>query len=235
MTTLPIGSFLMVFVILYLMTGAKASDFINAHSFAIVVVGSVAVLAISTPWEELKALWKAIRFLFKKPRNDQQVFKDLGLLSADRKASISHSHPLISYAQTLWVKYGVDSELFTGLMKQKFAEENRFFETGVAVLRNLAKYPPALGMTGTVVGLVTVFASLDATDQSKIGLALAIALTATFYGLLLSNALIMPFADRLQVSHLHETRRNELIMKMLIMINNGEPIHHFTENADERK
>lgn len=227
MTTLPIGSAAMMMIVIFLMAGAKASVFINSHSFAIVVLGTVAVLFMSTPTAELKALYRALLFLLKKPSTDEAVLSDLHNLSKNKSFALNAtiSHPLVTYAQDLWVNYAVEKPLFVSLMKKKMDEENRVLETGVAALRNLAKYPPALGMTGTVVGLVTVFASLAEADRGNIGPALAVALTATFYGLLLANALIMPVADRLQVAYLNEARRNDLILKSLLMINNDDPIH----------
>ena len=90
-------------------------------------------------------------------------------------------------------------------------------------MRNLSKYPPALGMTGTVIGLVAIFADLSSENRANLGPSLALAMTATFYGLLLANTLLLPLADRLQVMHSHKVRENELVFRVLLLLQQGEP------------
>lgn len=223
MITLPAGGILMALVILFLMGSADASIFVNSHSFAIVVVGSIAVLGLTTPASELRSLLRCLLVMWRPKLSAARIEQGLIEVSRNKEALLSFRHPVIAYAQHLW-QQSVEKDMFAVLLRQRIDEENRTYESAVAVLRNLAKYPPALGMTGTVVGLVTVFASLSGEDRSNVGPALAVALTATFYGLLLANALVMPLADRLQVMHLNDVRDGDLLMQKLMMINDGEPI-----------
>ncbi|MCC6137386.1 MAG: MotA/TolQ/ExbB proton channel family protein, partial [Bdellovibrionaceae bacterium] len=82
--------------------------------------------------------------------------------------------------------------------------------------------PPALGMVGTVIGMVSLFQSLDGNKQS-IGPSLALAMTATFLGLVLANALVMPLADRLQLKHTQEKQHLTHIYQILLLIGQNEP------------
>ena len=59
-----------------------------------------------------------------------------------------------------------------------------------------AEAAPAMGMVGTLVGLVRMFAAMS--DPAAIGGAMAVALLATLYGALLANLLLMPVAHRLR-------------------------------------
>jgi len=79
-------------------------------------------------------------------------------------------------------------------------------------------------MTGTVIGLVALFSNLNAESRSMIGPSLALAMTATFYGLLLANALLLPLADRLHVRHLRAAELNEHIYHILMLIQKEEPL-----------
>ena len=65
-----------------------------------------------------------------------------------------------------------------------------------AVWRAAADAAPAMGMIGTVIGLIRMFASLD--DPSKIGPGMALALTTTLYGIIAANILAGPIAARLE-------------------------------------
>jgi chemotaxis protein MotA len=59
-----------------------------------------------------------------------------------------------------------------------------------------AEVAPAMGLVGTLFGLIRMFARMD--DPASIGGAMAIALLATLYGALLANLITMPVAVRLR-------------------------------------
>ncbi|NWN33749.1 biopolymer transporter ExbB, partial [Klebsiella michiganensis] len=58
-----------------------------------------------------------------------------------------------------------------------------------------AELAPAMGMVGTLLGLVGMFAAMK--DPQAIGGAMAVALLATLYGALLANLALLPVAARL--------------------------------------
>lgn len=73
-----------------------------------------------------------------------------------------------------------------------------------------AEIAPAMGMVGTLIGLVRMFRSMD--DPSTIGGAMAIALLATLYGALFANLVASPIAARLRrLSCAEEMDRRALI------------------------
>ncbi len=77
-------------------------------------------------------------------------------------------------------------------------ERHRLLEpllTAEAVLRRAAETAPAMGLMGTLIGLVAMLVRLD--DPQGIGPAMAVALLTTFYGALLGHALLTPLADKL--------------------------------------
>jgi chemotaxis protein MotA len=65
-----------------------------------------------------------------------------------------------------------------------------------AVWRAVADAAPAMGMLGTIVGLSSMFASMD--DGAGIGPAMALAMLTTFHGVLLSSVIAGPIAARLE-------------------------------------
>ena len=64
------------------------------------------------------------------------------------------------------------------------------------VWAGMAELAPAMGMVGTLVGLVAMFVKMQ--DPSAIGAAMAVALLATLYGALLANLVAAPIAARLR-------------------------------------
>jgi len=64
------------------------------------------------------------------------------------------------------------------------------------VFRFLARTTPAVGLMGTIVGLVNMLINLKNFEQ--LGPAMAVAQLATFYGLILAYAIWSPFAKRIE-------------------------------------
>ncbi len=63
------------------------------------------------------------------------------------------------------------------------------------ILRRAAEVAPAMGLIGTLVGLVQMLGHLD--DPGRIGPGMALALLTTFYGALLANVVLGPLAAKL--------------------------------------
>lgn len=59
----------------------------------------------------------------------------------------------------------------------------------------MADAAPAIGMAGTIIGLIRMFSAMD--DPATIGPAMALALLTTLYGVILANLIAAPIAARL--------------------------------------
>lgn len=76
-----------------------------------------------------------------------------------------------------------------------------------------AEIAPAMGMIGTLFGLVRMFARMD--DPAAIGSAMAVALLSTLYGALIANLIAGPIAARLRrLSDIEEHQRTALIPEL---------------------
>lgn len=206
--------------------------YVNMHSMLIVCGGTVAVLFFTTTANTLSSLVRSIRSLFRNDDHIRQHLEDLRGLSKSRITATPSNNELLRYSQELWEK-GVDSQLFVVLLSQRKREIELRMSDAVQSLKNLAKYPPALGMAGTVMGMITLFANLD-NDQGNIGYGLSTAMTATFFGLILTNALISPLSDRLHVRNLAHKRVFDQIYEILLLVNRGEAPSLIEEEIHER-
>ncbi len=221
MKSLTSGMLILIFVFAMTFHGVDSSVFYNAHSFIIVVLGTLGIFALSTPPVGILNVFKSLMKLSVPDKSVDFYNEQLLAVNKKRDVQLSDSHPLIVYAQELWIK-GLDSEMIPALLTRRMQELNGDTLRVTSALRNLAKYPPAMGMTGTVIGLVTLFSHLQPENRSKLGPSLALAMTATLYGLLLANAFLMPLADRLHLIHLHHSEVNQYICKILLLIHQGD-------------
>ena len=81
----------------------------------------------------------------------------------------------------------------------------------------MRSYSPAMGLVGTVVGLIFMLETMS--DPSTIGPAMAVALTATFYGVVSANLLFLPLSNKLkerskQEVLIREMERDRKIVKL---------------------
>ena len=79
---------------------------------------------------------------------------------------------------------------------------------------------PAMGMIGTLIGLVKLLKNLES-NPGGIGDAMSVALLTTFYGALLANGLFIPWAQKLENHAKREERNSELIIEGVIFIQKG--------------
>lgn len=223
MITLPLGLLIVAGVLFYSFMGSDASIFVNVHSFVIVGVGTVAAFALIAPFNGIKNVFKSIVFLFRKEKSLETVIMDMHKLAENKNAKLSFTHDLVTYTQGLW-EQGVDKGLAENLIYAKFEELNAQLDEPVSIFKSLAKYPPALGMMGTAMGMVQLFAGLSSENKGNIGSDLALAMTATFYGLILANLFVSPLSDRLNNQKIRQQEMLDVICRNLILINAEEPL-----------
>jgi len=84
----------------------------------------------------------------------------------------------------------------------------------------MGTFSPALGMIGTLIGLVQMLQSMD--DPSKIGPAMAVALLTTFYGSIMANIIFIPIAGKLKTRSKEEMLTKEMAIQGVMSLSNGD-------------
>ena len=70
-------------------------------------------------------------------------------------------------------------------------------DKGAEIFSTIGAYAPAMGMIGTLIGLVQMLQNMN--DPSSIGPAMAVALLTTFYGAVIANFLATPISGKLKI------------------------------------
>ncbi|MEJ7926886.1 MotA/TolQ/ExbB proton channel family protein [Sphingobium sp. AN641] len=120
-----------------------------------------------------------------------QVAQLRGLSCTDR---IRTAHPFLTQAaRKLANSDRIDQfELWAG---QTLADRAQRHAAARNAWLSIADAAPALGMAGTIIGLIGMFAAMD--DPAALGPAMALALLTTFYGVVIANVVAAPIAQRL--------------------------------------
>jgi chemotaxis protein MotA len=87
------------------------------------------------------------------------------------------------------------TEQFEIWTAQALADRAQRHASARNVWLSVADAAPALGMAGTIIGLVGMFAGMD--DPAALGPSMGLALLTTFYGVVIANIVAAPVAARL--------------------------------------
>jgi chemotaxis protein MotA len=93
-------------------------------------------------------------------------------------------------------------------------------ENASTIFKSWADIAPAMGMIGTLVGLVGMLQNMS--DPKAIGPAMAIALLTTLYGAFIANVIAKPLAEKLDGYSLKEQENCDLIIEGVLEIRKGE-------------
>ena len=105
-----------------------------------------------------------------------------------------------------------------------FNEMTLRHEKSAGVFRKAAEVSPAMGLIGTLVGLVQMLGNLE--DPSTIGPAMAVALLTTFYGAILANMVFAPLASKLERNSDEEALVQNLYLLGAVSIGRRENPRH---------
>ena len=223
MSTFALGTLALLATVAFGAQEAGAAGLFNLHGLVIVVGGTIAVLVATAQPRLLRRVARdAVRLVTGRSKVPETRGLVLSLAKDGRRVGPG-LHPLIDHARALW-EQGVQETMVEDLLLAKVAELRQDGVKAIAVVKNLAKYTPALGMTGTVVGLVSLFSNLGANGKDSLGPALALAMTATFYGLVLANAFVLPLADRLEAIEEERADATDALLQALVLVCRDEPL-----------
>jgi chemotaxis protein MotA len=93
-------------------------------------------------------------------------------------------------------------------------------QKGANIMKKAGDIAPAMGLIGTLIGLVQMLGNLD--DPSSIGPSMAVALLTTFYGAVLANMVFMPLAAKLERNSGEEELLNSVYMVGAVSIGRQE-------------
>ena len=79
---------------------------------------------------------------------------------------------------------------------------------------------PAMGMIGTLIGLIAMLQSMD--DPAAIGPAMAVALITTLYGAMIANMTSAPMATRLAIRSGEEQVARQIMITGIMSIQAGD-------------
>ena len=198
------GAFLLIFTAIFLCGSPRA--FINLPYIFILLGGK---FGVTTACFSLNDMSTAIRIVaqtvFHRSRDPggaaihvlqlAQIARYRGALALQAHIDNIEQERMLYRGLTMVVD-GTPGHEIERIMQQEIQSTAQRHARSASVLRKAAEISPAIGLIGTLVGLIQMLGNLE--DPSTIGPAMAVALLTTFFGAILANTVFTPLASKLE-------------------------------------
>jgi chemotaxis protein MotA len=205
----PLGFILGLVVIVFGVTsGVHSSEvFVDLHAAAIVIGGTTAAALICLPLSTLGGMLR----VFLQTVTGAQKQKVIDAVNEIVDCARAHnegesleslaaraSHPFLKESLELLVSGGVDSEELRVILEMRVEQQNDMYKREGATYKIIGKFPPAFGLVGATLGMITLLQGLGSPDAfQRLGPSMSVALVATFYGLIFANIFLVPVGENL--------------------------------------
>lgn len=212
--------------VLIIMAMGDPSVFVDVPSVLIVIGGTAATVLNTTTIPGLigaiKVFLKSILHSNETPEKIIEQLVELGTIAKkDGMIALEGQdikNPFMARGVRMLVD-GTDPILIKQSLETEMDQIKARHQSGNDMIGNAQDLAPAMGMIGTLVGLVIMLGNMS--DPKALGPAMAVAILTTLYGAIIANVICMPARKKLEAVHGEEQTNNEIIMTALMFVQGG--------------
>ena len=226
-----IGGVVMGIILLLgaILGGGSLGAFIDIPSIMVTLGGTIAAILIAYPIEKVKTIVAVTMKLIKAGQLDPtpwyskvleiaQIARRDGLLALEDQIP-GIEDPFLQRGLQMALD-GTPPEAVEQIMELEIENLESRHEIGHSLWKDMGTFSPAMGMVGTLIGLVNMLQNLD--DPSKIGAGMAVALLTTLYGAIFANMFCIPFQTKLEKRTAEEVLLKRMLLTAIISIQAGD-------------
>lgn len=207
--------------------GGSAGMFFNPPSLIIVAGGTMAAVLMKFSMGQLLGAFKvAMNVFLYRMEKPEELIDELEVM-----ADIARKEGFLALEgremENEFLKKGVQMvidghgpEVVQNVLRKDMVQAVERHQIGRDIFKGIGDFAPAMGMIGTLIGLVQMLANME--DPKAIGPAMAVALLTTLYGAMIANLFALPIADKLALRSQEERRIKTLILDGLSAIQAGQ-------------
>lgn len=218
-----------VLIVAAMLMGAGIAPYIDIPSVLIVVMGTFAIVFMAFPMDKALGIMKYTMKTLKYPLDDPaNLISQLvefavkarrdGILSLE-SAEDEVSDEFLKKGIRLAVD-GTEPEVIKNILETELEYMAARHKVGASVLGAMEGFAPAMGMIGTLIGLVAMLQSME--DPSSIGPAMAVALLTTMYGAMMANLFAGPYKVKIEGNSAKEQLIREIMIGGIMAIQAGD-------------
>lgn len=206
------------------LTGS-VENFFSISGLAIVVGGTVGATLIQFSISDMFAMTRSLSSAIERTEDNvntrmrellklSKIAKNDGMMVLEHESHRS-TDPFYKLALQLVVD-GHNPLEIRHILSTEIASSNRQSERSVRILDTMGGYAPALGLIGTLIGLIQMLTALQ--NPAAVGPAMAVALVTTFYGAILANLVFLPLAGKLRIRAEEESYLKNITLEGVVSI-----------------
>jgi len=207
--------------------GGSVGVFVSIPSLLIVVVGTIMVTLMKFSLAQFLGATKVAfqAFVAKVPGSQDLIDKAVELANDARTNGLlaledaEVPDDFFKKSINLLVD-GHDPEVVKTVLNKDMNLTISRHKDGQAIFTAIGDVAPAMGMIGTLIGLVQMLSAMD--DPKQIGPAMAVALLTTLYGAMIANMIALPIANKLEMRSAEEKQVKSLIIDAVVAIQDGQ-------------
>ncbi|MCT4640887.1 MAG: MotA/TolQ/ExbB proton channel family protein [Bacteriovoracaceae bacterium] len=206
-------------------------EYINFVSILIVFGGTVSAAIITHGFRKIIRIFLMFFKAFKTHKYDNvKIVKELVRISEDLSQGKEidsilkqdSCHPYTRDGLRL-ISNKLSDDKIVKISKTMLKERQMHYKDTISQLEVLAKYPPAFGMMGTIIGLIAVMKNMSAdAGLDAVGPSMAVALITTLYGIFIANYIISPIGDNLNSGSKRDLKIRRIISEGILLLNKKE-------------
>jgi chemotaxis protein MotA len=212
-----------------IMFGGSLSMFIEVRSLMIVVGGTIGAAMINYPLPDILRVSKVVKnaFFMKSFTAKELISNFVSLAGTARREGILALETALNEISDDFMKKGLQLSVdglepvsIKDILDTEIENIKERHKLGADIFTTLGTFAPAMGMVGTLIGLVQMLQTMD--DPSSIGPAMAVALLTTFYGSVMANIVCLPIAGKLRNKSTDEVMMKGLMSEGIMSIAKGD-------------
>jgi chemotaxis protein MotA len=217
-------------VLFVLIAGHMAQFLLNVDALVLIFGGTLGSVMISYPWSALQQVPSAIRMMIIPPKRAKPMTIIHAFVRMAEKARRDGVDSLISDVHRLphpfmadclqMILDGLERDVIQDRMDRDILATRQRHTQVSGVFRSAGTYSPIFGLLGTLIGVVQVLRNI--TNPSMMGSSMAVAMTASFYGIFAANFMFLPIANKLNFYSDEEVLNREMIAKGIVCLHQGE-------------
>lgn len=205
-----------------------AGTYLNVDALLIIFGGSVIGLLVGFPLRRIRMTLIHVKEAFQEETGKEGLVKDiLAMARLYKRGEIREMERQAGSIQNRHLRLGIQLLIdhrplaeIGRILEREAAERNAEVLLSQNLLRTLARLTPALGLAGTIVSLIKMFDQFQSIET--VTPMMALALLSTFYGVVLSNLVMLPLSSKLKDKLVQGEMLWELTLEGLASISRGE-------------
>lgn len=216
-------------VVLGAIIGGNPMTFLSLEGIVLVLGGTAASVLIQFSMRDLRVALEAaqsVLFIPHEQPSDRISYvldlsrrvRDQGVLTLEHEARLT-ADPFMRLGLELTVDGQAPDEIARILQREMRTSNDQAWRS-VQVWETMGNFAPAMGLIGTLIGLIHMLGSLQ--DASTVGPSMSLALVATLYGSVAANLFFFPMAGKLRVVAQERELSKDITVEALVSVARSE-------------